>query len=106
MNEIPDGANMIGQVLRTGQRLPHEPGTTLPQGVVEPFNMRGFASFFAHSFVAFGWQDTRIDLIEIGKTDRLLTIFRRKGIPQFFCRFLIAWPDSAANDQACICIQR
>jgi hypothetical protein len=96
----------MGPFLRKGLRLPHEPGTTLPQGVVEPFNLRGFASCFAHSFVALGWQDTRLDVIEIGKTDRLLTIFRRKGIPQFFCRILIAWPDGTANDQACICIQR
>lgn len=67
MNEIPNGTDMIGELFRKRERLTHEPGTTLPQGVVEPFNMPGFASFFAYSFVAFGWQDTRIDLIEIGK---------------------------------------
>ncbi len=105
MQKVPDGANMVGQFFRKGQRLAYEPRTTLPQGIVEALNVSGLAGFFAHRFVAFGGQNARIDLIEIGKTNRLLAIFWREGIPQIFGSRLIARSDSAPNDQACIDIQ-
>ena len=39
--------NMVGQLLRNGQRLAHQAVHTLPQGVVEPLQVSGLKGQFA-----------------------------------------------------------
>jgi hypothetical protein len=43
-DEELNGTHMIGELLRERQRLTHQTGNTLAQGVVEPFNMTDFSA--------------------------------------------------------------
>ena len=54
VDEIPDGADVIFDLLGTRQCLPHEPRNALPQGAIEPFNMIGPTTLFADSPMSFG----------------------------------------------------
>src|SRR5262245_40302567 len=42
-NKQLNGPDMVGELLGKGQRVAHQPGHALPQGVVEPFDVIGFA---------------------------------------------------------------
>ena len=46
-----DGPDMGGELLGKGQRVADQPGHALPQRVVEPFDVIGFARSLAHRFV-------------------------------------------------------
>jgi hypothetical protein len=42
-NEKFNGPNMVGELLGKGQRVADQPGHALPQCIVEPFDVIGFA---------------------------------------------------------------
>ena len=46
-----NGSDMVGELLGKGQRIADQPCNTLPQRVVEPFDVIGFACLFCNSFV-------------------------------------------------------
>jgi hypothetical protein len=42
-DEKLNGPDMVSELLGKGQRVAHQPGHALPQHVVEPFEVIGFA---------------------------------------------------------------
>ncbi len=46
-----NGSDMVGELLGKGQRCADQPGHALPQRVVEPFDVIGFACQLADGFV-------------------------------------------------------
>jgi len=48
MDKIPDCPEMIVQFFGERQRFSDQPRYALPQRIVEPFNMTGFATGFVH----------------------------------------------------------
>jgi len=55
VDEIPERANVIGQLLRKGERFAHQPTTPLAQRVIEPLNMIRLSARFSHRTMAFRW---------------------------------------------------
>jgi hypothetical protein len=80
VDEIPDSTDMIGKLFRERECLAHQTGTALAKGVVEPFNVTGFAAGYIDRLVAFGGQNAGISLQEIGVAERPLSIFRWERI--------------------------
>ena len=63
---------MVGGLLGKGQRVAHQPGHTLPHGVVEPFDVIGLPRQRAHRFVLRRGNHLRIHHILICTTLRVM----------------------------------
>ena len=75
VDEVPNGTNVVGKFLGKRERFANEATATLTDGAIEPFNQTGFASAFIDGFVAFGRQNTGVDLKEISEADCALAVF-------------------------------
>ena len=64
-DEELQGPDMVGELLGKGQRVAHQPCNTLPQRVVEPFDVIGFAGLLADGLVLRPRRHLRIDDILI-----------------------------------------
>ena len=85
---VPNGADVIGRLLRERERLPNQPTTALAQGVVETLDVAGLATLLANGSMALGRQNGRIGLPEIAVTNRTLAVDGRERGPQLAsCRF-------------------
>jgi hypothetical protein len=82
VNKIPDRSEMIGKFFRERQRFSHQASNALPQRVVAPFNMTGFAAGFVHRAMSFRRQHLPIRRPEIRITHGTLPIHPRQGLPQ------------------------
>ena len=51
-DEIFDGTDMVGQFFRERECFPDQTRNTLPQSVIEAFNVIGFAGLLRNGFVA------------------------------------------------------
>jgi hypothetical protein len=51
VDEERDGTDVVSQFLGERQRIAHQTRNALSQGVVEAFNVIGFAGFLRYSFV-------------------------------------------------------
>src|SRR5882724_5557995 len=106
VDKKPKSANVILELFGKRQGFTHKARTTLPKGVVETLNMVGQSSFFADGMMAFGRKDLGVRLPEIGVENGTLPIGRWQGGPQGLSRRIGAWPNGAANYQACVHVQR
>ena len=52
-NEVLDGTDVMRQLLGEREGLTYETRHALPQGIVEAFDVIGFAGFLRHRFVLF-----------------------------------------------------
>jgi hypothetical protein len=55
MNKVPNGSNVIVQLLGKRQSLAHEAGDSLTQGAVKSLNVVGFTAFLPHCKGAACW---------------------------------------------------
>lgn len=101
MNEIPDGADMIGELFGKRQCLPNETTTALAKSIVEPFNQTGFATGFINGSMTLGGQNAVVGLQEVRVTNGTLPILRWKGIPQILRRFLVSRANRTPDNQTC-----
>src|SRR5262249_50460173 len=72
--EIPDGTNVVGQFLGERQRFAYETRQTLPQRVVEAFDVIGFPGVLRDSFVSLRRNHTCIGIVLICMKYGLLTV--------------------------------
>ena len=63
-DEVFDGTDVVRQLFREGQCVPDEAGDALPHGVVEAFNMIGFAGVLRDSFMLGSRNYSCVDGIE------------------------------------------
>ena len=100
MNKQPDGADVVLDLFREGQRFANQPTDALPECVVHPFNMGGSAGCFAARSMAFAGQNGGIGRPEIRVRDRTLPIHGRQRVPQLLCGGLIARPNRDTDNFA------
>jgi len=58
------------------QGFSHQIGTALTQGIIEPFDMRGFARRLCTNSMPLPWQDRAIAVPIIGGTDGACAVVR------------------------------
>ncbi len=75
MNEVPNGANMISELLGERERFPHKTAAPLADRVIQSFNQARFPTGFVDCFVPCRWKDTGIDLVEVSEADGALAVF-------------------------------
>ena len=78
VNEVPNSPNVVGEFLGKRERFANEPTAALTDGAIEPFNQTGFATAFVDGFMAFGRQNTGVDLKEISEADGSLAVSWRQ----------------------------
>jgi hypothetical protein len=83
-DEKLDGADVIRQVFGERQRLAHQTGNALPQGVVEAFNVIGFACLLRDGSVPLYRNHTCIGFILVRMKRGLFTVDLRNIGPQLF----------------------
>ena len=83
VNEIPDGANVVGELFRERERFANEPATALTQSVVEPLDVVGQPCVFAHRTMALGRQDSSIGIPKITVAHGTLAVDGWKRGPEF-----------------------
>ena len=103
-DEVFDGADMVRQLLREGQRVTDEAGDALPQRVIEALNMIGFAGVLCDGFVLRRGNDPGVDRILIRIEGRLRAVHRRQIGPQLFRTLMTAITDMEGNDLPCLCV--
>src|SRR5262249_39366030 len=81
-NEELNGPDMVGELLGKGQRVAHQSCNTLPQRIVEPFDVIGFARQLADRFVLRRRNHLLIDDILIRVKCGVLTVGVRNLGPQ------------------------
>lgn len=82
VDEQSDADRVPPFVLTERERFPNQVGTALTQGVVEPFNMCGFACLLADGPVPFGRDHAAIGGIEIRIADGPFAIVGWERSPQ------------------------
>ncbi len=105
MNKQPDGADVVFDLFREGQRFAHQSADALPERVVHPFDVRGAARFFAAWSMAFPGQDGGIRGPEIRVRDRTLAVHSGQRVPQLLRGDLIARPNRHPHNFAGVAIQ-
>jgi hypothetical protein len=100
VDKVPDGADMIGHLLRKRECSAHQSTTALAQRIVEPFNVIGLASVLPDCSVPFGGQDSGICLPKIAVTDRTLAVDWWKAGPQPACGGFCPRPNRHADNFA------
>ena len=81
-DEVTDRADVVGQVLRKGQRRAHQTREPLPQGAVEPFNMIGVSGLLGdHPVLGLG-NDPAVRRISVCVKRRVLAIDGRELVPE------------------------
>ena len=81
MDEIPDRANVIVQLLGEGQCLANQPPNSLTKRVVHPLNIGCLAALLADRSMALGRKDANIGFPEVTIADRTLAVDRGQGRP-------------------------
>jgi hypothetical protein len=99
-DEHLDGTNMMSEFLGEGQRLTHQAGYPLAQGVVEPLDVIGFPSSFADGFVLSSRNHPFVHPILVGVKCGVLTIGLRNLGPQSPGTFAAAIPHMKGNPLA------
>ena len=104
-NEILDGSDMVGQLFGRRQGFARQPGNTLPQGVVEAFNMIGFPGFLRNGSVPLRRNHTWVDFILICMEGSLFTVHQEDLGPRLFGAVSTAITHAKRNDLAACGIQ-
>ncbi len=77
MNEEPNSADMILQLLGKGEGFSNQSADPLPDGAIKSLDIIGLAGLFTNWTMSFAGNDGLISLPEIGVTDGTLPINRR-----------------------------
>jgi hypothetical protein len=99
-DEELDGTDMVRELLGEGQCVAHQPGHTLAQGVVEPFDVIGFPGQFADRPVLRRRNHLLIHHILIRVKGRVLTVRLRHLGPQLLGTRVAAIAHVKHNDLA------
>jgi len=92
--------DMVGELLGKGQRVAHQPGHALSQGVVEPFDVIGFTRQLADCPVLRRGNHLLIHHILIGVKRGVLTVRLRDLGPEVLGTFVAAVTHVKGNDLA------
>jgi hypothetical protein len=97
-DEISYGTNVVGQFLGERQRFAYETGQTLPQRVVEAFDVIGFPGLFRNSLVPRRRNHACVGFVLIRMKPGLLAIRHRDIGPQLFSALPTAIPHVEGNN--------
>ena len=99
MNEQPDGPNVVLKLLGERQGLSYQSSNPLPQRVVQPLNVTGQATVFAHRLMSFTRDDRNVGFPEIRVDLGTLAINGWNGLPERHRRGPRTIADMTSQDQ-------
>lgn len=105
VDEVPERANVIGQLFRKRECLSDEATAALAQGIVEALDVIGLATLFANCSMAFRGENRRVGLPKIGIGNRALAVDWRERFPEFASHLFRSCPDRDANNLARITVE-
>jgi hypothetical protein len=100
-NKELDGTDVVLHLLGEGQCGAHEARKTLPQGVVESFDMIGFPRLLRDGFVALRRNDTIVHFILVRVKYSVFSIDLRDLASQGFGTLAAAIPHVKRNNLTC-----
>ena len=99
-DEILDSTDMVGQLFGERQGFADQPGNTLPQGVVEAFNVIGFPGFLCDGSVPLRRNYTCVGFLFVCIEGGLFTVDHRDLGAQLFGTVSTAIAHVRPNDLA------
>src|SRR5262245_19398144 len=97
-NEILDRTDVMRQFFGERESLTHQTGDTLPQGIVEPLDVIGFACFLGDGLVPLRRNHAGVGVISIRMEGGLFTVDHRNLGPQRFGTVTTAIAHMKRND--------
>ena len=105
MHKIPNGTDMIFQLLGERQGFAYQTRDTLAQSTIEAFDVTGLASVLTAGAMALCGKNSAIRGPEIGVGDGALAVNGRQGLPQTAGTAFVTRADIHAHDFAGVHIQ-
>jgi hypothetical protein len=96
-DEVLDGPEMVGQLFGECQRVTHQTGDALPQGVVEALTGMSPPGFLRDHFVLCRRNHPCVDFILIRRECRLRSVYGGQGTPQLLRTVVTAIADVNGN---------